>query len=474
MESSINEQFFRISEIFRDRLPYTETAQRIACLLFIEWFVSQNKDSYDANGVWLKPQVSLDKVEGAIQSYVSRGPHIITDLRFLCQTLEDAFPEELGNVLSTLGFKHDEISNEWNERVKSASITLRNTLSDNIPEMKTQIFDAYLRLISDALASGYNAPGFETPSAVCTLIANIVQTQPKHIIYDPSAGSGQLLLACASTRSVTNEVLVSGYEINSTAWALAKVNLIVHGYPSREVLLGNSLVNHFHGHRSPITEADIVVSNPPWGLNTTRVSDENLQSEFGIPPKNNADYAFILHMISRLRKSSGRMAVIVSSGALFRQGAEALIRKNLCENKLVDAVIALPERLFQRTSVAVSILLINYKEVEDRSVLFIDARGMAQASKRGNYLTADTVDKITNIYFDRTEEEGISRNVGIDELSENDFSLHVPRYVHPVVLCDKTTLADVIFKRRKLEKDLTALDEKIESELKMLNLLTGS
>jgi type I restriction enzyme M protein len=215
---------------------------------------------------------------------------------------------------------------------------------------------------------------------------------------------------------------------------------------------------------------DVVISNPPWGLNNARANYAVFESAFGTPPRNNADYAYILHMISRMKEVTGRMAVIVSSGALFRSGAEAAIRHRLCEANLVDAVIGLPERLFENTSVAASIVVLRRDRKTEEPILFIDARGMSRTIRRGNFLPPEAILAIAETYGSRRETTGMSRSVPNSELCANEYSLHVPRYVHPVEYEDTTTLAEIVSQRKQLEQELREIGSQLDEELERLGL----
>jgi len=223
---------------------------------------------------------------------------------------------------------------------------------------------------------------------------------------------------------------------------------------------------------------DIEVANPPFSLDKwgheKASSDKYNRFWRGLPPKSKGDYAFISHMVETLKPKTGRMAVIVPHGVLFRGASEGRIRESLVKENLIDAVIGLPAGLFQTTSIPVAILIIDRarekgggRENEDR-ILFIEASKEFKPGKTMNSLEPENADKIFNTFAERKEIERFSRLVSISEIAENDYNLNITRYVdtfEPEPEIDiKATLAEIA----ELKPKLAELEQKMEEYLKEL------
>ncbi|MCY8436782.1 type I restriction-modification system subunit M [Bacillus haynesii] len=298
------------------------------------------------------------------------------------------------------------------------------------------IGDAYEYLIGQfASEAGKKAGEFYTPHQVSDMMARIaaIGQEDKKLfsVFDPTMGSGSLMLNIRNYINYPDSVKYHGQELNTTTFNLAKMNLILHGVTKEDMRLRNGdTLNKDWPTDEPYT-FDAVLMNPPysakWSADTTFLDDSRFNRYGKLAPKSKADFAFLLHGFYHL-KDSGTMAIVLPHGVLFRGAAEGVIRKKLLEDGSIDAVIGMPANLFFGTSIPTTVIILK-KNRSTRDVLFIDASKEFIKGKNQNKLSKENIDKIVETYKKRKDVEKYAHVATFEEIKENDFNLNIPRYV---------------------------------------------
>ena len=298
------------------------------------------------------------------------------------------------------------------------------------------IGDAYEYLISQfASEAGKKAGEFYTPHEVSVMMARIAamgqEDKQLFSVYDPTMGSGSLMLNVRNYIHHPENVKYHGQELNTTTFNLAKMNLILHGVDKEDMRLSNGdTLNKDWPTDEPYT-FDSVLMNPPysakWSADDTFLDDSRFNRFGKLAPKSKADFAFLLHGLYHL-KDSGTMAIVLPHGVLFRGAAEGVIRKKLLEDGSIDAVIGMPGNLFFGTSIPTTVIILK-KNREARDVLFIDGSNDFIKGKNQNKLSTENIDKVVETYRNREDIEKYSHVASFEEIKENDFNLNISRYV---------------------------------------------
>lgn len=323
--------------------------------------------------------------------------------------------------------------------------------------------DAYEYLIAQfASGAGKKAGEFYTPQEISQVIARIVTLDKKELksVYDPTCGSGSLLLRVAKYARVDRYF---GQEMNNTTYNLARMNMLLHDvhYSDFDIRQEDTLEHPQHTEY----RFEAIVANPPfsanWSANPIHLSDERFSQYGKLAPGSKADFAFIQHMIYQL-DDNGTMAVVMPHGVLFRGGAEGHIRKFLIDEKnYLDAIIGLPANLFYGTSIPASILVFKKCRKNPDDVLFIDASKHFEKSKNQNRLRPSDIDKIIETYRNRQAEDKYSYVAKLDEIKENDYNLNIPRYVDTFEEEIEVNLDEVVAEIRQIDSDMVEIDKKI-------------
>ncbi|MEL6634803.1 MAG: type I restriction-modification system subunit M, partial [Bacteroidota bacterium] len=301
--------------------------------------------------------------------------------------------------------------------------------------------DAYEYLMRHfATESGKSKGQFYTPSEVSRILASIIDVEkadnPRFSAYDPTCGSGSLLLKVANRASV--ELSLYGQEKDVSTKSLAVMNMWLHNQPTSVIMGGDTLSKpQFLESENSLKRFDFVVANPPfslknWSTGITPESDTFNRfppKQYGIPPEKNGDYAFLLHIIASL-KSTGKGAVILPHGVLFRGNAEAFIRENLIRRKLIKGIIGLPANLFYGTGIPACIIVLDKEGREAREGIFmIDASKGYKKDGNKNRLREQDIHMIVDTFNNRWEIDKYARMVSIKEIEKNEFNLNIPRYI---------------------------------------------
>lgn len=302
--------------------------------------------------------------------------------------------------------------------------------------------DAYEYLMRHfATESGKSKGQFYTPAEVSRIMAQVIDlasaTNSDQTIYDPTCGSGSLLLkAHDEAKSATGlNLAVYGQEMDNATSALAKMNMILHDCETAEIWKDNSLsAPNWKDHQGNLKLFDFIVANPPfstkaWSNGFNPAEDEFKRFGYGMPPDKNGDYAFLLHMLTSL-KSTGKAAVILPHGVLFRGGAEAAIRKRILRQGFIKGIIGLPANLFFGTGIPACIIVLDKAgSTARKGVFLIDAsKGFIKDGNK-NRLREQDIHRIVDTFNGQYEEEKYARLVPMAEIEANDFNLNIPRYI---------------------------------------------
>ena len=313
--------------------------------------------------------------------------------------------------------------------------------SKNRAEGDDILGDAYEFLMMHfAAESGKSKGQFYTPAEVSRTMAKIVgintiNTNSDITVYDPTCGSGSLLLRVGAEAHTT--VTLYGQEKENATAGLAKMNMILHDNPTAEIKQGNTLANPlFLNDDGNLKTFDFVVANPPFsdkrwsnGLSLPEDYPFNRFVDYGVPPEKNGDYAYLLHIIRSLKRN-GKGAIILPHGVLFRGNAEAVIRKNIVTKGYIKGIIGLPANLFYGTGIPAAIIVIDKENAHNRKGIFmIDAgKGFVKDGNK-NRLREQDIRKITDVFNQQLEIKGYSRMVSLVEIEGNDYNLNIPRYI---------------------------------------------
>ena len=300
--------------------------------------------------------------------------------------------------------------------------------------------DAYEYLMRHfATESGKSKGQFYTPAEVSRIMAQVVgigaDTRQDQTIYDPTCGSGSLLLKAADQTS--RGITIYGQENDVATWALARMNMFLHGQPTHDLWRGNTLAApHFKHKDDSLKTFDFAVANPPfsskaWSNGLDPANDLFGRFEYGIPPAKNGDYAFLLHLITSL-KSKGKGAIILPHGVLFRGNKEADIRRNLIQRRLIKGIIGLPANLFYGTGIPACIVVIDKENAQARTGIFMidGSKGFLKDGNK-NRLRAQDIHKIVEVFNRQVELPRYARMVPVSEIASpaNDYNLNIPRYI---------------------------------------------
>jgi type I restriction enzyme M protein len=313
--------------------------------------------------------------------------------------------------------------------------------SKNQAEGDDILGDAYEYLMRHfATESGKSKGQFYTPAEVSRIMAKIIginkaETSGDTTVYDPACGSGSLLLKVSG--EANGKVTLYGQEKDSATSGLARMNMILHDYPTAEIKQGNTLANPlFLNEDNNLKTFDFVVANPPfsdkrWSNGLTLPEDYpyNRFSDYGVPPEKNGDYAFLLHIVRSLKRH-GKGAVILPHGVLFRGNAEAEIRKNLIKKGYIKGIIGLPANLFYGTGIPAAIIVIDKENARDRKGIFmIDAgKGFVKDGNK-NRLREQDIHKVADVFNAQKEIPGYSKMISLEAIEANVFNLNIPRYI---------------------------------------------
>lgn len=290
--------------------------------------------------------------------------------------------------------------------------------------------------------SGKKAGEFFTPREVVNLIVGILQPEPGESVYDPTCGSGGMLVSTINNVREQDKdhrtLRVYGQEINLTTSSIARMNLFLHEIEDFDIKRGDTLrAPAFKENSGAMRQFDAVIANPPFSLSNWGADrwPADPRAFCGVPPAKNGDYAFIQHMISSMKPGAGRVGVVMPHGVLFRGGAEARIRQCLIEKDQLDAVIGLPPNLFYSTAIPACILVFRDQKESGRKdhVLFIDGSARFVKGKNQNRMTEEDIKVLIEAYTTGDDPDGEGgtnvRLVPFAEIAANDFDLNIGRYI---------------------------------------------
>lgn len=313
-------------------------------------------------------------------------------------------------------------------------------------------FEYLIQILSES--AGKKAGESYTPRSLVEMMVSIVEPTAGDTIYDPVCGSGGFLIA-ASQYVLMNEgkeeVSLIGREINLSAARLAKINCYLHGSVGFRLRVESSLKVLESG------TCDVVLANPPFSMPIPEGGVNFDAFKYGDPPRSNADYAF-LQVIIRALKSSGRAAVVVPNGVLFRGGSEGDIRQSIVLAGLVDAVISLPGGMLANTNIPTAILVLRGSARGSNEILFVDSEAACKSLKEIDGGVGCIEDAVLNIYKEPRDLDGVSKLVSMSSVEANGFSLSLARYISPVKE-EGRSFNELLAKQHSLDVELDRLNQ---------------
>lgn len=418
---------------------------------------------------YLPPNTSFDYIYSKLEE-----DNIGEELNKALQKIEDHNRGKLDGIFS-IDFNNEAVLGKVDQRNKMLRHLIGDFYKIDLTTIDEDVIgNSYMYMIERFGAdAGKKAGEFFTVKSVARLVAKLAQPKPGDRICDPAMGSGGLLLLAGEEveKQGSKNYALYGQESTGSTYQLARMNMFLHDKDSARLEWGDTLNHPQLTENDKLMKFDVVVANPPFSL--AKWGAENAEGDpykrfwRGIPPKDKGDYAFISHMVETAKPKTGRIAVIVPHGVLFRGGAEGKIREALLKENLIDAVIGLPAGLFQTTGIPVAVLIIDRsREVggeneKHKDVLFIEASKEFKSGKAQNTLTEENIEKIYSTYAKCKEVEKFSRKVKPEEIAENDYNLNITRYVDTF---EEEAPIDI----KANLKELAALDpqlEKLEKEM---------
>lgn len=407
--------------------------------------------------------------------------------------------EDFKDVFDNINLMDSSLGNSVSARAKALSQLVERIDSIDFHDDSGHdiLGDVYEYLIAEfAGASGKKAGEFYTPHEVSRVLAKLVtyvstdsSEEAKEVIehasrpfmvYDPTMGSGSLLLTVQhelkseTDNPDTARVHFFGQEINRTTYNLARMNLMMHDvkYQYMDLRCADTLESDWpngmdeNGIDHP-EFFDAVVANPPYSLKwdnaESKLKDPRFKDYGKLAPKSKADYAFVEHGIYHL-KPSGRMAIVLPHGVLFRGAAEGTIRKAIIDKNYLDAVIGLPSNLFYSTGIP-TVILVFRKDRKTNDVLFIDASQHFEKDKKQNRLREEDIDLILETYKNRQDVDKLAHVATLDEIKDNDYNLNIPRYVDTFEEEEPIDLDDVNRQLAEVNEEIARLEKELETML---------
>jgi len=324
---------------------------------------------------------------------------------------------------------------------------------------------------------------FYTPRSVVRLLVNILDPREGESIYDPACGTGGMLLeAIHHVKENHGDVRLLwgklfGQEKNLTTSAIARMNLLLHGAADFQIVRGDTLRSPAFFSGDNLATFDCVIANPPFSLekwgDEVWASDPFGRNFAGMPPAKKGDYAWVQHMIRSMAPKTGRMAVVLPHGALFRMSKEGQMRKKILGMDLLEAVIGLGPNLFYGTGLAACILVFRQRKAKTRKnkVLIIDASKEFRTGRAQNELLPEHIDRIYGWYRDCKDVQGIARLVSLEEIAANDHNLNIPRYIEPKVKQEVLSVDEAMKRLHDSARATFAAEEKLITILKREGLL---
>lgn len=497
-QAELEKRLWAIANELRGNMGADEFRNYILGLIFFK-FISEKIEN-TGNDILSEDNMKFEDIEGkdeyieAVREYCINSIGYFIEPKYLFRILArrakngDFIIEDLGLAFkyiedSTNGqASNDDFSGLFGD-VDLTSLKLGKTVDDknkmisevikHLNEINFQFDDTEMDVLGNAYEyligqfasnAGKKAGEFYTPAQASKLLAMLTTRGKERVksAYDPTCGSGSLLLKIAKYTDVAS---FYGQELNTTTYNLARMNMILHGvgFNDFEIRQGNTLEDPQHLDK----RFDIVVANPPfsqkWSADDSFLSDERFSSYGKLAPSSKADFAFIQHMIYQLA-DDGIMAVIVPHGVLFRGASEGVIRKYLLKDKnYIDAIIGLPANIFYGTSIPTCVIVVKKNRKADDDILFIDASNEFEKAKNQNYLRDEDVDKIVNTYVNREEIEKYSKKVSMKEIEENDYNLNIPRYVDTFEEEEEINLDEIVEMIGKIDEEMREIDKTIKS-----------
>tara|TARA_B110000003_G_scaffold233735_1_gene237134 strand:+ start:1523 stop:3061 length:1539 start_codon:yes stop_codon:yes gene_type:complete len=422
-------------------------------------------DAIDSLGYFLKPSELFSSIVKRTDSIIEELETILRNIEQ--STMDSESEDDFGNLFEDLDLNSTKLGKTVDDRntLISKVIGHLDKIDFEIHNIESDVLgDAYEYLIAQfASGAGKKAGEFYTPQEVSKILAKIVTIDKQKLksVYDPTCGSGSLLLRVA--KEVKEVSQFYGQELNRTTYNLARMNMIMHDvhYKKFDIKQEDTLERPQHSDK----RFEAIVANPPfstkWSSNNLFMTDERFSQYGKLAPKSKADYAFVTHMIHHL-DDNGTLALVLPHGALFRGAAEGHIREYLIREKnYLDAVIGLPSKIFYGTSIPTCIMVFK-KNRNNKDVLFIDASEHYEKVKTQNVLREEHIEKIVNTYSNRTVEDKFSYVASNDELIENEYNLNIPRYVDTFEEEEQIDLEGVSYQLGSLDGEIHQTDKMIE------------
>lgn len=437
------------------------------------------QEKMKADRFYLPPKTSFDYIYTIVES-----DNIGEEIDKALSKIEDHNKQKLEGILTSVDFNSESILGKLDQRNKMIRHLVHDFAKIDLRDVEDDIIgNSYMYMIekfgSDA---GKKAGEFFTVRTVARLLAKIAQPKEGDRICDPACGSGGLLILAGDEieKKGSKNYALYGQESTGSTYQLARMNMFLHGKDSARLEWGDTLNNPMLVENDKLMKFSLLVANPPfslkkWGAENA-AGDKYNRFWRGIPPKDKGDFAFISHMVEVAKPKSGRVAVIVPHGVLFRGGAEGKIRQALREENIIDAVIGLPANLFQTTGIPVAILILDRSREKGginenkKDILFIEASKEYIPGKAQNILSEENIEKIYSTYEKRKEIDKFSRKVSPAEIKENDYNLNITRYVDTF---EEEKEIDISANLRELEKmnpEIDKLEKEMAGHLKALGI----
>ncbi|MBX3151523.1 SAM-dependent DNA methyltransferase [Candidatus Obscuribacterales bacterium] len=397
-------------------------------------------------------------------------------LQHAMRCIEQANPDTLHGIFGDA---------QWTNKERLSDVLLKNLIehfsglnfgnANCKADILGQSYEYLIKKFADL--TNKKAGEFYTPRSVVSLLVRILSPQPGDTIYDPACGTGGMLLEAlhfVKQHGGDKNVMLGklyGQEKNLTTSSIARMNLFLHGAEDFHIERGDTLRHPAFYSGDSLAVFDCVIANPPFSLekwgDDIWISDPYGRNFAGLPPSSSGDFAWIQHMVKSMAIKTGRMAVVLPHGVLFRESKEGEIRRSLLKMDILEAVIGLGPNLFYGTGLAACILVFHEtkRKEHQRKVLFVNASGEFKTGRAQNELSGDHVAQIHQWFVDYQDVEGICRVVSLAEIEENNFNLSIARYVEPIIEDKELTLPQTLNMLKNSLNAVFAAEDKLFSLL---------